>query len=422
MQVLVAHNAVDANSRADDLDVLVQVEAVSDALRRNGHAVDALPVSLNLADFGEAVASMRPDAAFNLVESLDGRDRLAPLAPWLLEALDCPYTGAPAAALTLLNDKVRAKERLRWAGLPTPDWIAHGGLSPSGSRGNVAGTRRVPSPPSPPSPPSLTDRHAASSHGVTGACEGDSPIFAAETAEDWARSPSVPQKLGQSPLERLRNGHPYIIKPIHDHGSFGIGPDSIVCPDGAGSVLAALAERERRLDRPCFAERFIDGREFNLSVLAGPGGPEVLPPAEILFVGFPADEPRIVDYAAKWEPASFVYRNTPRRFDFPGSDRALLRELCKLAEACWHVFHLGGYARVDFRVDADGRPWVLEVNANPCLSPDAGFAAAVERAGYAFPEAVERIVADALAGKRHAVGVHASACEPTPCGVRHAET
>ncbi len=374
MHILVAHNAVDADARADDLDVLVQVKAVSDALRRNGHAVDAVPVSLNLADFGEAVASMRPDVAFNLVESLDGRDRLAPLAPWLLESLDCPYTGAPAAALTLLNDKVRAKERLRWAGLPTPGWIVQGGLYPSGPRDNVVGTRRVPS------PPALTER-----------------------------------------LTAPRNGIAYIIKPIHDHGSFGIGADSVVRTADKASVLAALAERERRLARPCFAERFIDGREFNLSVLAGPGGPEVLPPAEILFVGFPADEPRIVNYAAKWEPDSFVYRNTPRRFEFPGSDRALLRELCRLAEACWNVFGLRGYARVDFRVDADGRPWVLEVNANPCLSPDAGFAAAVERAGYSFPEAIERIVADALAEKRHAVGVHASSCDPTTCGARHAE-
>ncbi|MFW5693196.1 MAG: D-alanine--D-alanine ligase family protein, partial [Thermoguttaceae bacterium] len=335
----VAHNAIDADARADDLDVLVQAEAVSDALRRNGHTVDALPVSLNLADLREAVAAIRPDVAFNLVESLDGHDRLGPLAPWLLEALNCPYTGAPAGALASLSDKVRAKVRLRRAGLPTPDWVAHGGLSPS----------------------------------HPGEAAGDSP-------------PAAPR---------------YIIKPIHDHGSAGIGPDSIVGPDTGGSVLAALAERERRLARPCFAERFIDGREFNLSVLAGPGGPEVLPAAEIVFVDFPAEEPRIVDYAAKWEPDSFVYRNTPRRFDFPDSDRALLRELNETAEACWHVFGLKGYARVDFRVDADARPWVLEVNANPCLSPDAGFAAAVERAGYAFREAVDRMVADALGEYQH---------------------
>jgi D-alanine-D-alanine ligase len=52
---------------------------------------------------------------------------------------------------------------------------------------------------------------------------------------------------------------------------------------------------------------------------------------------------------------------------------------------------------VDFRVDAQGRPWILEVNANPCLSPDAGFAAALTHTGIEFTRAIERVLADALA-------------------------
>ena len=64
-----------------------------------------------------------------------------------------------------------------------------------------------------------------------------------------------------------------------------------------------------------------------------------------------------------------------------------------LALACWHLFALRGYARVDFRVDESGEPWILEVNTNPCLSLDAGFAAAVERAGLGFADAIARILA-----------------------------
>ncbi|MDY0165810.1 MAG: hypothetical protein RBS80_04655 [Thermoguttaceae bacterium] len=362
MQLLILHNAIEESATAADLDVLVQVEAVSDALRLGGGTVETLPVTLNLEALRAAVASVRPDVAFNLVESLAGCDRLAPLAPALLEVLNCPYTGSPADALFLLCDKVRAKERLCWAGLPTPEWFVHAGMSRS------SGLRFPDSEP-------------------CGARVNPAAETAGTTHPTAADSPTSPQQ--------------YIIKPIHDHASFGIHADSIISVGDEDAVHEALAEREERLGRVCFAERFIDGREFNLSILAGPRGPEVLPAAEILFVDFPAGEPRIVNYEAKWEPESFVYRNTPRRFDFPDSDRALLVELAELTEACWHLFGLRGYARVDFRVGLDGRPWILEINANPCLSPDAGFAAAVDRAGYSFRDAADRIVADALGEYRH---------------------
>ena len=69
-------------------------------------------------------------------------------------------------------------------------------------------------------------------------------------------------------------------------------------------------------DSHWFIEDFIDGREFNMSVLAGKDGPEVLPPAEIVFVDYGEDKPRIVDFKAKWEMDSFEYANTVR--EFPG--------------------------------------------------------------------------------------------------------
>jgi D-alanine-D-alanine ligase len=130
--------------------------------------------------------------------------------------------------------------------------------------------------------------------------------------------------------------------------------------------------------------------------LDGPRGPEVLPPAEIDFSAFPAGKPRIVGFDAKWDADSFAYTNTPRQFDFSASDRGLLERLSDLARKCWTSFGLAGYARVDFRVDEWGEPWILEINGNPCLSPDAGFAAAVERASIGYTRAVERIVAAAL--------------------------
>lgn len=187
---------------------------------------------------------------------------------------------------------------------------------------------------------------------------------------------------------------PWIVKSVWEHGSIGIEDDGIV--DRADTAADLLAHRASVRGGEWFAEEFVDGREFNVALLAGPGGPEVLPIGEIQFEDWPGGKPRIVNYAAKWREGSFEFEHTPRAFDFRADDAALLGELRRLALASWRLFDLRGHARVDFRVDGAGRPWILEVNANPCISPDSGFAAMLAEAGIGYQEAVARILADAL--------------------------
>jgi D-alanine-D-alanine ligase len=105
---------------------------------------------------------------------------------------------------------------------------------------------------------------------------------------------------------------------------------------------------------------------------------------------------KIVDYKAKWDADSFEYNNTIRKFDFQDDDSQLISSLQEISLQCWNVFSLRGYARVDFRVDNNGKPWVLEINTNPCLSPDAGFAAALEQAKIKYHEAIGLIIDNAL--------------------------
>jgi D-alanine-D-alanine ligase len=186
----------------------------------------------------------------------------------------------------------------------------------------------------------------------------------------------------------------YIIKSTWEHASIGLGEDSVVPVTTSGQLLTALEERRTDVGGEGFAESYIEGREFNLSLLASPDGPEVFPPAEMCFEGYPPGKLKVVGYRAKWDEDSFEWRHTRRNFDFPVSDHPLLDRLTELARRCWHLFELRGYGRVDFRVDEDNRPWVLEVNANPCISPDAGFTAAAARAGIPYPQVVERILED----------------------------
>ncbi len=168
----------------------------------------------------------------------------------------------------------------------------------------------------------------------------------------------------------------WIVKSVSEHGSKGMDASCVVDDP---MVAAKLAERASALGGRWFAERYIDGREFNLALLQMPDGPHVLPIAEMAFVDFPAGRPHIVDYGAKWNPDDPAYHGTQRRF-LDNTD-PLYAHLQQIALACWTVFNLTGYARVDFRVDGAGNPYVLEINANPCLAPDAGFMAAAHQAG-----------------------------------------
>ena len=100
-----------------------------------------------------------------------------------------------------------------------------------------------------------------------------------------------------SQINLLKPGRKYIVKPIWEDGSLGITEESVFeCKPGFEEKLKGLD------DSHWFIEDFIDGREFNISVLAGKDGPEVLPPAEIVFVNYDDNRPRIVDFKAngKW--------------------------------------------------------------------------------------------------------------------------
>jgi D-alanine-D-alanine ligase len=182
---------------------------------------------------------------------------------------------------------------------------------------------------------------------------------------------------------------PCIIKPISVDASVGLDDSSIIY-----DFKNLSEELQQRIERygACFIEEFIDGREFNISVIDTENGPLVLPIAEIRFENYPQDKVKIISYDAKWNDDSFEYHNTVRHFDFDKKDENLLAELKKITLQCWHKFELKGYARVDYRVDKQNNIYVLEINVNPCISPDGGFFAACEKYGWNYTKMVEVIL------------------------------
>ena len=188
----------------------------------------------------------------------------------------------------------------------------------------------------------------------------------------------------------------YIVKACWEHASVGLDDDSIVTFADSSKLLAAMEDRSKKIGGEFFAEAYIEGREFNIALITGPAGElKILPPAEMLFIDYAPDKLKLLDYRAKWVEDSFEYNNTRRTMDLGAEDASLVAQLQDIAKNCWQLFGLRGYARVDFRVDKDGNPLVLEINANPCLALEAGFAVALELAGIEYSKAMEYLINDA---------------------------
>ncbi len=189
---------------------------------------------------------------------------------------------------------------------------------------------------------------------------------------------------------------PFLIKSSWEHASIGLDATSLISDASPIKLLQEIEKRKQKLGGSCYAEAYIEGREFNVALISDKAGVRVLPIAEMLFQDYGPDKLKIVDYKAKWDADSFEYHHTIRRFAFPDHDASLIASLREISMQCWNIFSLRGYARVDFRVDMNGKPWVLEVNSNPCLSPDAGFAAALEQAAITYRDAIGWIIDSAM--------------------------
>lgn len=348
MRVLVLHDPVPPEARPDEQDNLVQAQTVAQALRELGHDPRMLSFVSDLRMVAAQLRALRPEVVFNLVESVEGSGRLIHVAEGLLETVGVPFTGCDSRAMFLTSNKIATKQFLTMAGIATPTWACLS-RSPSTSAEALLSRRPqagVQAPPGPPSAPQQPDR--------------------------------------------------FIIKSVWEDASLGLDDDAVYKPKGMDDLCREIRSRTPRLGGEAFAETYIDGLEFNLSLLERSGKAVVLPPAEIEFRNYPPDQPRIVGYRAKWQEDSPEYRNTVRRFDFPTADQPMIAAMELMARQCWDLFELTGYARVDFRVDAFKQPWVLEINANPCLSPDAGFVAAAAQAGLSFHDVIAEILSAAL--------------------------
>jgi D-alanine-D-alanine ligase len=184
---------------------------------------------------------------------------------------------------------------------------------------------------------------------------------------------------------RLR--FPLIVKSASEHASTGISQASIV------RDLAQLADRvafvHRNVQTDAIAEEYIEGRELTIGVL-GNERLTVFPPWELSFDALPRGAEPIATSRVKWD-RKYQRKLGVHTGPAKGLEPVLKASLPRLAKRIYRALDLSGYARIDLRIDPEGRPWVLEANPNPDLCFGEDFAESAEASGFPYPELLRRI-------------------------------
>ena len=176
--------------------------------------------------------------------------------------------------------------------------------------------------------------------------------------------------------------HPVILKPACEDGSLGLSRNC-VCRD-LTSLKKAFLETRKTVCGPLLVEEYIEGREVNASLLQG----KAFAFSEVHFAFKDKSHPNILTYEAKWDAQSPVYKESetkcPARLTV-----SLKTKLKQNAEKIFLLLKLKDYARVDFRIDRLGTPFVIDVNPNPCIAPDSGFVKAMTHKKINFKKMIE---------------------------------
>ena len=186
---------------------------------------------------------------------------------------------------------------------------------------------------------------------------------------------------------------PVIVKPAREDGSIGIEFSAVV--NSIRELMERMDWLHAHFDSPVLIEEYIDGREMYVGVL-GNDKPEALPVVELDLSKLPDGTPRIAAAEVKWGKGTSAYRDTKSIIptDLPED---LVLSLQQTAIAAYQTLELRDYGRVDMRLQADGKVYVIEVNPNPWLSPRAELAMAARKSGRTYPQLVAEIVALAMA-------------------------
>jgi D-alanine-D-alanine ligase len=323
----------------DDLDSPITVDAIVEGLKSAGHEAIFLEASVrepyNLA---QKLVEYKPDLCFNIAESHWGDGRESHI-PSILEMLKIPYTGSKVLSLALALDKAMTKRILKYHHLPTAEF----------------------------------------------------QVF------DCADAEIDPNLLNDQGELRF----PLFAKPSREGTSMGISTECIVRT--VAELRAQVTKQIELYNQPILCEQYISGREINVGMIGNirhgvhesatftdlPEGLTFLPPLEVDLKYFSESEADLYTNRIKteWADQLHIYL-CPAPID-----DEFKRQLCILAANVFYVLECRDVARVDFRIDAEGNVYILEINPLPGLNPElSDLWLQAKAAGWTHPQLINAIV------------------------------
>lgn len=182
---------------------------------------------------------------------------------------------------------------------------------------------------------------------------------------------------------------PLIVKPLHEDGSYGINLDSVV--HNKRNLYKKIHTIHRKFKQPAIAEEYIEGRELNVSLLGNGKKLKVLPISEIDYSSVSHGNPKICTYNAKWNTKSGEYKETMSVCPANLSEKTR-KTIENVSIRAYRSLECRDYARIDIRLDKNRNPYIIDVNPNPCLSPDSGFVRSAEKAGISYIRLIDTIL------------------------------
>lgn len=326
-------SSLEAEAQAEaEFDEPKTTRAIHDAIIANGYECVDIEADLEAYDKLKALKG-KVDLVFNIAEGLRGEIREAQI-PAILEMLGIPYTHSGALTQAINLDKSLTKKIWQFHGLPTPKFAQIG----------------------------------------------------------WAEKPYV---------EGLR--FPVIVKPNSEGSSKGIFNDNLV--EDPSKLLVKIRDTRKKYGDGVLVEEFMSGREFTITVMGNPttgsgqalpGQPYVLPIVEQNFAVFPKNLQKFSSYEAKWFfedtlPDPHIAYICPARLE-PKLEK-MIKNICIKA---FTVLGCRDIARIDLRLDADGKPNLLELNTMPGMIPGTDivsyFPVAARAAGWSYNQMVGQII------------------------------